>query len=423
MIAEKKVDIAVIGAGAAGLAAATECAKAGVSVLAIDREELPGGILRQCIHNGFGLRYFKEELTGPEYADRVMKLAQEAGADFCPGTTVTEAEKLEDGSFSLLLLSSQEGVIRLNAKAVILAMGCRERNRGNLAIPGSRPAGVFTAGCAQKLLNMEGMIPGRSAVIVGSGDIGLIMARRLRWSGVEVKAVIEIMPYPSGLTRNVVQCLEDFNIPLYLEHSIVSINGRERVQSVDVAPLQDGIAQPEKKFNIPCDTVLFSVGLIPENELARKLGVELNPATGGAVVDADYCTSVPGVFAGGNVLHVHDLVDFVSEEAARAAKAALRYLKDGSAAERNPVKVSANLKYAIPNYYTAGQEMVFSFRPLIVCDGAELTVTLNGREIWKRRFAHIRPAEMMQIKLDGALLNVPGTLEFKLTPEHTEVKK
>jgi NADPH-dependent 2,4-dienoyl-CoA reductase/sulfur reductase-like enzyme len=258
MIYEKTTDIAIIGGGAAGLAAAAECAAAGVAALVIDREELPGGILRQCIHNGFGLRYFKEELTGPEYADRVMKLAQKAGTRFCTGTTVTEAEKLEDGSFSLLLLSSREGVVRLNAKAVILAMGCRERNRGNLAIPGSRPAGVFTAGCAQKLLNMEGMIPGRSAVIVGSGDIGLIMARRLRWSGVEVKAVIEIMPYPSGLTRNVVQCLEDFNIPLYLEHAVVSINGRERVQSVDVAPLREGIAQQNQKFNISLKERIYS---------------------------------------------------------------------------------------------------------------------------------------------------------------------
>ncbi len=423
MIQEKQIDIAVIGAGAAGLAAAAECANAGVSVLAIDREEVPGGILRQCIHNGFGLRYFKEELTGPEYADRVMKKAEAAGAQFCMETTVTDAKRLPDGTFSLLLLSARFGVIRLHAKAVILAMGCRERNRGNLAIPGSRPAGVFAAGCAQKLLNMEGMLPGKSAVIVGSGDIGLIMARRLRWSGVEVKAVVEIMPYPSGLTRNVVQCLEDFNIPLYLEHSVISINGRERVNSVDVAPLADGIAQTEKAFNIPCDTVLFSVGLIPENELALKLGVELNPATGGALVDADYCTNIPGVFAGGNVLHVHDLVDFVSEESARAAQAAIRYLAGTSAAERNPVKVSANLKYAIPNFYTAGRKTVFSFRPLVVCDGAELAAYLNGEKIWKRRFAHIRPAEMMQVELDETLLDKAGTLEFKLTPDYTEVEK
>ena len=423
MIYEKTTDIAIIGGGAAGLAAAAECAAAGVAALVIDREELPGGILRQCIHNGFGLRYFKEELTGPEYADRVMKKAQAAGAEFCMKSTVTDIERLEDGTFSLLILSPDSGVIRLRAGAVILAMGCRERNRGNLAIPGSRPAGVFTAGCAQKLLNMEGMLPGKSAVIVGSGDIGLIMARRLRWSGVEVKAVVEIMPYPSGLTRNVVQCLEDFRIPLYLEHSVIAINGRERVVSVDVAPLKEGIPQTDEKFNIPCDTVLFSVGLIPENELARKLGVELNPATGGALVDADYCTNIPGVFAGGNVLHVHDLVDFVSEESARAARAAVRYLQGNCAAERNPVKVSANLKYAVPNFYTAGEKTVFSFRPLIVCDGAELVAYLNGCEVWKRRFAHIRPAEMMQVELDGKLLNAPGTLEFRLIPDYAEEKK
>jgi thioredoxin reductase len=423
MIQEKTIQIAVIGGGAAGLAAAAECAASGVSVLVIDREEIPGGILRQCIHNGFGLHCFKEELTGPEYADRVMKQAQNAGAGFCCNTSVTDIVRNPDGSFTLLLLSPETGVTRLHASAVILAMGCRERNRGNLAVPGSRPAGVFTAGCAQKLLNIEGMLPGKCAVIVGSGDIGLIMARRLRWSGVEVKAVVEIMPHPSGITRNVVQCLEDFNIPLYLEHAVVSINGRERVRSVDVAPLSEGIPQLEQKFNIPCDTVLFSVGLIPENELALKLGVELNPATGGAVVDADYCTNIPGVFAGGNVLHVHDLVDFVSEESARAAQAAVRYLKGAEKAERNPVKVSANLKYAVPNFYTAGKTTVFAFRPLVVCEAAELVAELNGEKVWKRRFFHIRPAEMLMVELDGEVLNAAGTLEFKLIPGHKEVKK
>ena len=343
MIHEKFIDVAVIGAGAAGLAAAAECAARGLSVAAIDREERPGGILRQCIHNGFGVRYFKEELTGPEYADRVMRRAADAGAEFLVGTTVTDVKRSKDGSFSLLLLSAADGVTRLRTRAVILAMGCRERNRGNLAIPGSRPAGVFTAGCAQKLLNVDGMLPGKTAVIVGSGDIGLIMARRLCWSGVEVKAVVEIMPNPSGLTRNVVQCLEDFNIPLYLEHAVVSINGRERVESVDAAPLKDGVPQLEKTFRLPCDTVLFSVGLIPENELARKLGVELNPATGGALVDSDCQTSVPGVFAGGNVLHVHDLVDFVSEEAERAARAAAAYLAGAPAPERHPVNHKARI--------------------------------------------------------------------------------
>ncbi len=420
MIEDRNVDVAVIGAGAAGLAAAAECADHGLETVVIDREELPGGILRQCIHNGFGLRYFHEELTGPEYADRVVERAAASGVKFQMNTTVSDVRREENGDFTLLLLSEQSGVTRVHARAVVLAMGCRERNRGNLAIPGGRPAGVFTAGCAQKLLNTEGMLPGKCAVIVGSGDIGLIMARRLRWSGVEVKAVVEIMPYASGLTRNVVQCLNDFNIPLYLEHSVVSINGRERVQSVDVAPLHDGIPILEQKFTINCDTVLFSVGLIPENELAARLGVELNPATGGALVDADYQTSVPGVFSGGNVLHVHDLVDFVSEEAARAGRAVIRYLEGATAAERNPVRAGANLKYVVPGYYARGRDTVFAFRPLGVWASAMLEAELDGRVIWKRRCSHVRPAEMLLAELSGQLLNAPGTLEFRLRPEQDE---
>ena len=258
MIQEETFDVAVIGAGAAGLAAAAVTAEAGKSTIVIDREDRPGGILRQCIYNGFGLRYFKEELTGPEYAERVTEKAEKAGAHLRLGATVIDLKKETDGTLLLLVLSPKEGVRKIRSRAVILAMGCRERNRGNLAIPGSRPAGVFTAGAAQKLLNMEGILPGKKAVIVGSGDIGLIMARRLRWSGIKVEAVVEIMPYPAGLTRNIVQCLNDFHIPLYLEHSVVNILGRERVEGVEVAPLRDGIPQPDRKFHIDCDTVLFS---------------------------------------------------------------------------------------------------------------------------------------------------------------------
>ena len=265
MIQEETYDVAVIGAGAAGLAAAAETAGAGRSTVVIDREELPGGILRQCIHNGFGINYFKEELTGPEYATRITRIAEEAGAVFALGSAVTDVKRLPDNRFGLVALSAERGVVRYTARAVILAMGCRERTRGNLAVPGTRPAGIYTAGSAQKLLNRDGALPGTSAVIVGSGDIGLIMARRLRWCGIEVKAVIEIMPQPSGLPRNIAQCLDDFGIPLYLEHAVTNIGGAKRVEYVDVAPLADGIPDASKTFRIQCDTLLFSVGLVPEN--------------------------------------------------------------------------------------------------------------------------------------------------------------
>ena len=411
MIQEETYDVAVIGAGAAGLAAAAGTAGAGRSTVVIDREELPGGILRQCIHNGFGLNYFKEELTGPEYATRITRIAEEAGAVFALGSAVTDVKRLPDNRFGLVALSAERGVVRYTARAVILAMGCRERTRGNLAVPGTRPAGIYTAGSAQKLLNRDGALPGTSAVIVGSGDIGLIMARRLRWCGIEVKAVIEIMPQPSGLPRNIAQCLDDFGIPLYLEHAVTNIGGAKRVEYVDVAPLADGIPDVSKTFRIQCDTLLFSVGLVPENELSRQLGVEINPATGGARVDSGFQTSVPGVFAGGNVLHVHDLVDFVSEEAA------LRYLDGAPPPERNRVRVEANLKYVVPGYFGRGLNTVFSFRPLITADAAQLTARLDGEIVWKRRLRGIRPAEMIKVEIPGTLLNRSGDLVFSLETE------
>ena len=273
---EEKVDVAVIGAGAAGLAAATVIAAAGRKALVIDREDFPGGILRQCIHSGFGLKYYHEELTGPEYAERATIAAQKAGASFALGCTVTDIQIDMMGEFTLVLLSAADGVRKVHADAIVLAMGCRERNRGNIATPGTRPAGVFTAGSAQKLLNLEGCLPGKTAVIVGSGDIGLIMARRLKWSGMEVKGVVEIMPHPSGLARNIAQCLEDFGIPLWLEHSVTRIIGRDRVEGVEVAPLNHGEPDMSRSFTLECDTLLYSVGLIPETELAQQAGVLLD---------------------------------------------------------------------------------------------------------------------------------------------------
>ncbi len=413
MINTIEYDVAVIGAGAAGLAAGTECAKNNLKTVVIDRDKLPGGILRQCIHNGFGLRYFKEELTGPEYATRVNAAAVAAGVNFLLDATVMEVDKLPDGKFELLVLSEPHGVTRITARAVMLAMGCRERNRGNIATPGSRPAGIYTAGNAQKLLNIEGMLPGTSAVIVGSGDIGLIMARRLTWCGIEVKAVVEIMPYPSGLTRNVVQCLHDFDIPLYLEHAVCNISGQDRVESIDIAPLHDGVPVMEKKFRIKCDTILFSVGLLPENELSRRLGAAINPATGGAFVDENLMTSVPGVFAGGNVLHVHDLVDFVSEEATAAAKAIIQYLAGVPSPPQAPAGVGANLKYVIPNSFTPGRMTEFSFRPLIVADAAEIQAEQNGEIVWRRKLKFVRPSEMLKIEFEPR----QGDLHFNLIAE------
>ncbi len=414
MIQNLTYDVVVIGAGAAGLAAAKETAAAGFRTVAIDREELPGGILRQCIHNGFGLEYFKEELTGPEYACKVAELAARDKVELLLGATVNQATRLPDQSFELQVLSARDGVTRINARAVVLAMGCRERNRGNLAIPGTRPAGIFTAGSAQKLINIEGMLPGRRAVIVGSGDIGLIMARRCIWSGMEVAAVVEIMPQPSGLPRNVAQCLDDFKIPLYLEHSVIEIGGRDRVEYVDAAPLKDGVPVTEQAFRIDCDTILFSVGLVPENELSQQLGVELNPATGGAVVNSDYQTNVAGVFAAGNVLHVHDLVDFVSHEAAVAGLAVQRYLKGEAPQNFCPATAGANLKYVIPNFYTPGVPTKFSFRPLIVAEKAKLTAQINGVEVFSKVVRKIRPAEMLQITLPAT--NQAGQLLFQLFP-------
>ena len=397
-------DIAVIGAGAAGLAAAAVTAKARPTIV-IDREESPGGILRQCIHNGFGLRYFREELTGPEFAGRMARKAAEAGAELALGCTVTELAREPDGSFLLTVLSPRDGVRQIASKAVVLAMGCRERNRGNIATPGTRPAGVFTAGAAQKLLNVEGRLPGRSAVIVGSGDIGLIMARRLRWSGIEVKGVVEIMPTPSGLTRNIVQCLNDFGIPLWLEHSVVRIFGKERVEGVEVAPLVHGEPDLARKFSLECDTVLFSVGLVPEMELGTQAGVQLSPATGGALVDANYETSVPGIFSAGNVLHVHDLVDFVAEEAERMAHCVLARLDGEEPPVPQEVAVGANLKYVVPAKCFAGRSCVFSFRPLVVADQAELIAECGGQVVWRRKLRFVRPAEMLSAEVDGKLLD------------------
>ena len=411
---ELNYDVVVIGAGAAGLATAEVTASAGRSTLVIDRDDFAGGVLMQCIHNGFGLHHFKEELTGPEYAERLESAARNAGAEFLLQTTVMDFNLADNENKELLALSPEYGVMRITAKAVMLAMGCRERNRGNIGIPGRRPAGIFTAGLAQRLINMSGLLPGKSAVIIGSGDIGLIMARRLTWSGIPVKAVVEIRPFPSGLTRNIVQCLNDFNIPLYLGHTVSKINGADRIESVEISPLVDGVPDSSRSFTIECDTVLLSAGLIPENELSKRGGVTINMTTGGPLVDAWRMTNIPGVFAGGNVLHVHDLADYASDEAALAGRHILDYLNGKRPGREFPVTAGGNLRYVTPNEYIPGEKTQFFMRSLIVEDDAELIVSLDGQEIMRKKLRFVKPPEMLSVEVPGELTARGGQLSFAL---------
>ena len=394
-------DIAVIGGGAAGLGAAARCAAAGKKTLLLERQANAGGVLMQCIHSGFGIHRFNEELTGPEYAARVLKQAVDAGVEIMLSATVMQMADSGDCR-TLTVYSKESGVILVRARAVILAMGCRERCRGNLGIPGDRTAGIFNAGLAQKLLNVEGLLPGTRAVIAGSGDIGLIMARRLSWCGVKVECVVEIMPYPAGLSRNIAQCLEDFNIPLLLSHTLTGIYGKKRVEYITIAPLVDGKPDLSQEKRIDCDTVLFSVGLIPENELARDCGIKINPVTNGAVVDGNLMTSVPGVFACGNVLHVHDLVDFVSDEADRAADHAIAFadgkINTGCSVE---IKTGTGLRYTVPNKVAPDQINHFYMRSAGVMDKAELKVFSDRQElVFSKKLRYVKPAEMISVEFE-----------------------
>lgn len=399
----KNYDIVIIGGGPAGLAAAVSAKKSGVdSILILERDRELGGILNQCIHNGFGLHTFKEELTGPEYAQRFIDQAKELEIEYRLNTMVMDIshEKV------VTAMNREEGLFQIRAKAVILAMGCRERSRGALNIPGYRPAGIYSAGTAQRLVNMEGLMPGREVVILGSGDIGLIMARRMTFEGAEVKVVAELMPYSGGLKRNIVQCLDDFGIPLKLSHTVVDIKGKERLEGVTIAEV-DGNGKPipgtEEEYS--CDTLLLSVGLIPENELSRGMGVEMSRVTSGPVVNESLETNIEGVFACGNVLHVHDLVDFVSEEAAAAGKNAAAYVKGGRTEEGgreiclNPVD---GVRYTVPvtiNTARMDENLTVRFRVDSVFKNCYVSAYFDDERVIHRKRQIVAPGEMEEIKL------------------------
>jgi len=419
-------DVAVIGGGAAGMAAALELDSQGFSCAIIEREDFLGGILMQCIHNGFGLHEFSQELTGPEFAERFIDRVQNSRIAVFLNTTVTQLDQdhgLSHGShppplYRKLVCVSPEGIVFIQCRAVVLAMGCRERNRGNVRIPGSRPAGVFTAGLAQRLVNIEGYIPGKEIVIIGSGDIGLIMARRMSWVGCTVKAVIEIMPYPAGLTRNIVQCLKDFDIPLYLSCQTTNIFGNDRVEGVEVTPMENGVSVSAKRFRIDCDTVLLSVGLIPENELSRAAGVELSGATGGPLVNSNLMTNLDGIFACGNVLHVHDLADWVAEESRRTGRHVAEWLGGSRPETQVRAKAGSNVRYVNPARIDPARENKVYLRSLVVKNDAVLELRLGKNVIRSVKKSHVQPSEMISMNVGPKdfqeLTTIPedATLEF-----------
>ena len=403
----QRVDVLVIGSGPAGLAAAIAAREDGVeNLLVLEREHTSGGILRQCIHNGFGLHRFKEELTGPEYAQRDIDRARELNIPIQCDTTVLSV----DGERRVTCVSAEHGLQTIEAGAIVLAMGCRERPRGALGIPGTRCAGIYSAGTAQKFVNMEGFMPGKRVVILGSGDIGLIMARRMTLQGAKVLACVELMPYSSGLNRNIVQCLNDYDIPLYLSHTVTDIQGRERLSGVTVSKVDENrrpISGTEMHFD--CDTLLLSVGLIPENELSALAGVELSPLTSGATVDDQLQTSVPGIFACGNVLHVHDLVDHVSRESFKAGHAAAAYARgEKNTAPTVRVLDGEGVRGVVPQrirlHGDESREVELMFRPSGVFKNASAVVRSGEKEIARKRAPIFTPGEMAVIPLKGEVV-------------------
>lgn len=418
----EQYDIVIIGGGPAGLAAAIAAKKAGIdNLLILERDVVLGGILNQCIHNGFGLHTFKEELTGPEYAARFIEEAQALEIPYKTGTMVLSVSPEKEITY----INKTEGLCKITAKAVILAMGCRERPRGALNIPGFRPAGIYSAGTAQKLMNIDGYSVGREVVILGSGDIGLIMARRMTLEGAKVKVVAELMPYSGGLKRNIVQCLDDYGIPLKLSHTVVGIEGKERITGVTIAAV-DGNRRPipgtEEFYS--CDTLLLSVGLLPENELTRGIGVEMNRVTSGANVDDRLQTSVPGVFACGNVLHVHDLVDYVSAEAALAGENAAAYVQAETASEsahKATLKAENGVRYTVPQSIDIANmrdTVTVRFRVADIYQNRAVAVYYDGKKVMSRKKRVLAPGEMEQVVLKkDSFADFPNLSEIVICTE------
>lgn len=406
-------DLVIIGGGPAGMSAAVAAYESGIKdILILERDRQLGGILQQCIHNGFGLHKFGEELTGPEYAWKYEKRVKELGIEYKLNTMVLD---LTDDKV-ITATNSEDGVFQIKAKAVILAMGCRERSKGALNIAGTRPAGIYSAGTAQKYVNTNGFLPGKNVVILGSGDIGLIMARRMTLEGAKVHAVCELMPYSGGLARNIEQCLNDFDIPLRLGHTVVEIHGKERLEGVTIAKV-DQNRKPilDTSEYIACDTLLLSVGLIPENELSKKANIALSGITNGAVVDQDRQTSCEGIFACGNVLHVHDLVDFVSQEAEIAGKSAADYIngckKDKTYIE---IKTDGKIRYTVPQIITEKKDVNVYFRVSDVYKNAKINVTDGQKSILSKRKPKLAPGEMEYVTITAGQLKNVKTLDFSL---------
>lgn len=419
---KESYSLIIIGGGPAGLAAAVSAYDAGLQdILILERDNRPGGILRQCIHNGFGLHRFGEELTGPEYAGRYIDMAEKRRIPILTEATVTNL----DENRCVTVTHPTKGIFTVQAGAVILAMGCRERPRGALGIPGTRPAGIFTAGTAQKFVNRMGYLPGREVVILGSGDIGLIMARRMTLEGAKVKAVCELLPYSGGLARNIEQCLHDFDIPLYLSHTVTKVHGKDRVTGVTVSRVDEHRRPiPGTEMEISCDTLLLSCGLIPENELAKKAGIPLDRVTGGAVVNETRETAIPGVFACGNVLHVHDLVDFVSEEAAVAGQAAAAYVLSGEE-EKGSVSLQTDgkIRYTVPQKISGHRDVKIYFRVSGNFRNQVITVKDGEKVLLARKKEKLAPGEMETVLLTQKVLSglTGNTLTLSLEePERKE---